>query len=79
MHALTVEYYEVVQLYRTIVELSKAELREVRLLDLGPTGEDTQYDGGFPKRWLHGSDHRQILIPAGAPQRKRAVEQGHNV
>lgn len=44
MHALTVEYYEVVQLYRTVVELSKAErclfvpmklidFREVALID----------------------------------------------
>jgi hypothetical protein len=38
MHALTVEYYEVVQLYRTVVELSKADrcvFIPMKLIDFG--------------------------------------------
>lgn len=75
MHALTVEYYEVVQLYRTIVELSKADrclFVPMKLVDFSDLRIVNRYRQVIAARGLHGdvrllslaeSDHFALWAP----------------
>jgi len=75
MHALTVEYYEVVQLYRTIVELSKADrclFVPMKLIDFSDLRVINRYRQVIATRGLRGdvrllslaqSDHFALWAP----------------
>ena len=57
MHALTVEYYEVVQLYRTVVELSKAErclFVPMKIVDFSDVRVINRYKQVIASRGLRG-------------------------
>ncbi len=75
MHALTVEYYEVVQLYRTVVELSKADrclFVPMKIIDFSDVRVINRYKQVIAARGLRGdvrllsvseSDHFALWAP----------------